>query len=65
MLDFEKNSSNLILFIGVFLISLLSFAFGFIVAEKRNREPIKIEQNYEEAKSSYCWSRDVRSLFSS
>lgn len=45
----KKRSSDIILIIGVILISLLSFAVGFITAKLLEKEPLKIEknQNYE------------------
>ena len=44
--DFIKNyQSDIILLIGVILISLLSFAMGYILAKQQNKEPIKIEYN--------------------
>ncbi len=64
MIPFLKRyQSEIVLFIGVFLISLLSFAIGFIVAEQRKKEPIRIEY-YEEAEGGYCWCRNKRSLSS-
>jgi predicted negative regulator of RcsB-dependent stress response len=54
----KENSADIILVIGVILISLLSFAAGYIAARQQEREPIKIEM-YE---SGYCWSGDFRSL---
>jgi hypothetical protein len=36
--------ADIILFIGVILISLLSFAMGYILAKQQEKEPIKIEQ---------------------
>jgi len=51
ILDFVKvHQSDIILVIGVILISLLSFAMGYIVAKTQEKEPIKIEsiiQNLE------------------
>jgi len=35
--------SDIILVIGVILISLLSFAMGYIVAKQQEKEPIRIE----------------------
>lgn len=35
--------AEIILFIGVVLISLLSFSLGFILAKQQEKEPIKIE----------------------
>jgi hypothetical protein len=41
----EDNQNNIILFIGVILISLFSFAIGFMVAKQQERASIRIEQN--------------------
>jgi len=38
-----KHQDDIILFIGVILISLLSFAAGYIVAKQKEKEPIHIE----------------------
>jgi hypothetical protein len=46
----KKHQNDIILLIGVILISLLSFAMGYIVAKQQEKEPIKIEfkiQNLE------------------
>lgn len=40
----EKHQLDIVLAVGVVLISLLSFALGFIIAKKQEREPIKIEE---------------------
>lgn len=45
---FKEHYSKIILITGVILISLLSFAVGFITAEMKKREPIQIEQFYYE-----------------
>lgn len=42
--------SDIILLIGIFLISLLSFAVGFIMARGQEKPPIQIEQINEESK---------------
>lgn len=39
-----KYQADIILVIGVILISLLSFAIGYIVAKQQEKKPIKIEQ---------------------
>ncbi|MCK4474098.1 hypothetical protein KAU40_02450, partial [Candidatus Parcubacteria bacterium] len=52
----KKHQEDIILLIGVILISLFSFAMGYITAKQSEKEPIKFE-NYE---SSYYWSRDLR-----
>jgi len=42
--EFVKGHQNdIILLIGVILISLLSFAVGYIVAKQQGKEPLKIE----------------------
>jgi archaellum biogenesis protein FlaJ (TadC family) len=38
-----NHQDDIILLIGVILISLLSFAIGYIVAKEREKEPLKIE----------------------
>lgn len=44
--EFVKNyQDDIILVIGVILISLLSFAAGFMTAELQEKDPIKIEMN--------------------
>lgn len=49
--EFVKTyQADIILVIGVILISLLSFAMGYIVAKQQEKEPIRIEfkiQNLE------------------
>ncbi len=39
-----EHKDDIILLIAVVLISLLSFALGFILAKQREKEPIKIEK---------------------
>lgn len=39
----KKYQADIILVIGVILISLLSFAMGYIVAEQHQKEPIQFE----------------------
>jgi hypothetical protein len=42
--EFVKiHQTDIILVIGVILISLLSFAMGYIVAKQQEKEPIRIE----------------------
>jgi len=44
IISFVKDHLNdIVLLIGVILISLLSFAAGYIVAKQENKEPTKIE----------------------
>ncbi len=40
----KEHQSDTILLIGVILISLLSFAMGYIVAKQQEKEPIIIEE---------------------
>ena len=39
----KTHQTDIILVIGVILISLLSFAMGYIVAKQQEKEPIRIE----------------------
>ena len=39
----KDHQADIILVIGVILISLLSFAMGYIVAKQQEKEPIRIE----------------------
>lgn len=39
----KDNQNDIIMIIGVVLISLLSFATGYIVAKQQNKKPIQIE----------------------
>jgi len=39
----NEHQNDIILVIGVILISLLSFAAGYIIARQQEKEPIKIE----------------------
>ncbi|OGZ18872.1 MAG: hypothetical protein A2175_02470 [Candidatus Nealsonbacteria bacterium RBG_13_42_11] len=53
LLQFVKeHQADIILLIGVILISLLSFAAGYIAARQQEKEPIKFE-TYE---NSHYWS---------
>ena len=40
----NDNSDDIILVIVVVLISLISFAAGYIVAKQQDREPLRFEQ---------------------
>ncbi len=40
----KKNQEDIILVIGVILISLLSFAVGFITCSTQQKEPLIIEE---------------------
>jgi hypothetical protein len=55
----KKHWEEIILVIGVILISLLSFALGYIVAKQEEKQPIQIE--YE---GSNHWSFSIGPLFS-
>ena len=54
-----KNENDIIILIGVILISLFSFALGFIVAKQQEKEPLKIESKYnyknENSSTSRCF----------
>jgi len=43
----KAYQADIILLIGVVLISLLSFAAGYIVSEAQKKTPIQFEQSYE------------------
>ncbi|MBD3208318.1 MAG: hypothetical protein GF370_02615 [Candidatus Nealsonbacteria bacterium] len=40
----EEHQLDIVLAVGVILISLLSFALGFIIAKTQEKESIKIEE---------------------
>jgi len=58
-----KYQNEIILVAGVILISLLSFAAGYIAAKQQEKEQIKIEQNGETFKNSNYWGGNNWSLF--
>ncbi|MCP6719308.1 MAG: hypothetical protein KJI71_03695 [Patescibacteria group bacterium] len=41
----KRHQDDIALLIGVILVSLFSFALGYIVAKQEEKEPIKIEYN--------------------
>lgn len=43
----KKNNEDIVLFVGVALISLLSFTVGYIVSEASRDEPIQFETQNE------------------
>lgn len=47
----KKYHADIILVICVILISLLSFAIGYIIAKKQEKEPIKIEFKIQNSES--------------
>jgi hypothetical protein len=51
----KVHQDDIILLIGVILISLLSFAAGYIVAKQQEKEPIRIEYHGKENSISYCF----------
>ena len=56
LIQFVKNyQEDIILVIGVILISLLSFAVGYIVAKQQEKEPIRIEKIYEQNPTTYSF----------
>ena len=57
----DQNLADIILIIGVILISLLSFAAGYIAAKQQEKEPIKIEKVDENSFIS-IFAFDLRKL---
>ena len=51
----KLHQNDIILLIGVILISLLSFAIGYIIAKEQEKEPIKIEKIYEKNPQAYSF----------
>lgn len=49
----KDHLDEIILLIGVILISLLSFAAGYIMAKKQEKEPIKIEYENSDYRSGH------------
>jgi len=47
----KKYQEDIILFIGVILISLFSFAIGYIVAKEQEKTPLRIEFRIENLES--------------
>lgn len=41
----KEHQSDIVLIAGVILVSLLSFAVGFIAANRQDKEPIKFEES--------------------
>jgi hypothetical protein len=58
-LFFKKHADEIILFLGVILVSLLSFAMGYIVAKLQDKEPIKIEQSRVDTISGQVYNKLV------
>lgn len=56
----KDRQEDIILLIGVILISLLSFAVGYIVAKQQDKEPIKFEIH----ENSNYWSGNMRAISS-
>jgi len=48
----KRYQADIILVIGVILISLFSFAMGYIVAKQQEKEPLRFEQ-VNEAEASF------------
>ncbi len=63
-IQFVKNyERDIVLVVGVVLISLLSFAVGYISAKQYGKEPINLEEiNVEQNESSNYWRGDLRAV---
>ncbi|MFH1509979.1 MAG: hypothetical protein ABID67_02480 [Candidatus Nealsonbacteria bacterium] len=56
----NKYLDDIMLVIGVILISLISFFIGYIVAREEMKPPMEFEEiQYEENESSYNRSRNI------
>ena len=44
----KRNKEDIILFVGVALISFLSFFVGYIISEANHNEPMQFETNINE-----------------
>jgi len=51
----KRYQEDIILVIGVILISLLSFAAGYIMAKQQEKEPIRIEYDNSNYWSGHYW----------
>lgn len=51
----KTHQADIILVIGVILISLLSFAMGYIVAKQQEKEPIRIEYYDTQNPATHCF----------
>ena len=59
----KEHQEDIILLIGVILISLLSFAAGYITARQQKQEPLKFEEaTYEKNEGNHYWRGDSRAL---
>lgn len=57
----NEHLQDIILIIGVLLISLFSFLAGYIAGREGIKSPIRFEQmQYEQNESSYNWGWDIR-----
>jgi len=51
----KQNISDIILVIAIVLISLLSFAAGFIVAKQQEKTPLRIEHYEKQDSTTHCF----------
>ena len=58
----KKYQADIILVIGVILISLLSFAIGFIIAKQQEKEPIKIEFRLQPTRHPPAFAGPIQNL---
>ncbi len=61
---FKRYLDKILLFLIVFLISLASFAIGYIFSQESQKQNIKFKniQNYGKKESSYYWRGNMWSL---
>jgi len=41
----NKHQAEIILFVGVILISLLSFLMGYLIAKQQEKQPLQIQES--------------------
>ena len=55
----KKHQDEIVLLVGVILVSLLSFSAGYLMAKQQN-DQLRFESLNENKESSHNWSGDIR-----
>jgi len=58
----KEHLDDIVLLVGVILISLLSFAIGFIIAKQQEKEPIKIEFRLQPTRHPPAFAGPIQNL---